>query len=171
MSEQRWNFTTRDGLQITVRPAGLEDEKLLIELFDHVSPQDLRFRFFSAVKHVSRRQIADLIGVDHGVVESYIAFARDGATPIATAVLACDRGKRRAEVAISVRSEFKNHGLGWELLGLMVDEARHRGMDKIESIEDRSNYDAIEVEQNMGFTVKPYPDDPKLLLLSKSLAK
>lgn len=170
MPEQKWSIATRDGLRVSVRPAVLEDEQLLIDLFDHVSPQDLRFRFLSAVKHVSRRQIADLIGIDHRAVESYIAFTEDSAVPIATAVLACDRDRKRAEVAISVRSEFKGHGLGWELLGLMVKEAGQRGMDKIESIEDRSNYDAIELEENMGFTAKPYPDDPTLLLLSKSLA-
>ncbi len=170
MSELQWNITTRDGLQISVRPAELQDETLLIELFDHVSPQDLRFRFLSAIKHVSRKQIADLIGVDHDAVESYLAFARDATTPIATAVLACDRERGRAEVAISVRSDFKGHGVGWGLLGLMVQEAKRRGLKKIESIEDRSNYDAVELEQNMGFKVKPYPDDPRLLLLSKSLA-
>ncbi|RKD35450.1 GNAT family N-acetyltransferase [Rhizobium sp. WW_1] len=169
MSEQQWNVTTRDGSRVLVRPAGNDDEKLLGELFDHISPQDLRFRFLSAIKHVSRRQIADLIGVDHSAVESYIAFAQDTATPVATAVLACDRGKGRAEVAISVRSDFKGHGLGWELLSLMVQEAKNRGLDKIESIEDRSNFDAVEREQNMGFRVQPYPDDPTLLLLSKSL--
>ncbi|MFS8046427.1 GNAT family N-acetyltransferase [Rhizobium sp. BR 314] len=169
MSEQQWNVTTRDGLRILVRPAASDDEGLLAELFDHVSPQDLRFRFLSAIKHVSRKQIADLIGVDHSSVESYIAFAQDTETPVATAVLACDRRKRRAEVAISVRSDFKGHGLGWELLGLMVQEAKDRGLDEIESIEDRSNFDAVELEQNMGFTVEPYPDDPTLLRLSKSL--
>lgn len=169
MPEQQWNIATRDGLQVSIRPAGKDDEGLLIELFDHVSPEDLRFRFFSAIKHVSRKQIADLIGVDHSAVESYIAFARDIATPIATAVLACDRDKKRAEVAISVRSDFKGHGLGWGLLGLMVQEAKNRGLETIESIEDRSNYDAVELEQNMGFSVETYPDDPRLLLLSKSL--
>ncbi|MBB6487418.1 GNAT family N-acetyltransferase [Rhizobium lusitanum] len=169
MSEQQWNVTARDGLRVLVRSAASDDEGLLAELFDHVSPQDLRFRFLSAIKHVSRKQIADLIGVDHSSVESYIAFAQDTVTPVATAVLACDRKKRRAEVAISVRSDFKGHGLGWELLGLMVQEAKDRGLDEIESIEDRSNFDAVELEQNMGFTVKPYPDDPTLLRLSKSL--
>ncbi len=169
MSEPQWNVTTRDGLQVSVRPANSDDEGLLAELFDHVSPQDLRFRFLSAMKHVSRKQIADLIGVDHSAVESYIAFVQDTATPVATAVLACDRRKRRAEVAISVRSDFKGHGLGWELLGLMVQEAKDRGLDEIESIEDRSNFDAVELEQNMGFMVVPYPDDPTLVRLSKSL--
>ncbi|ENN84670.1 hypothetical protein RHSP_68955 [Rhizobium freirei PRF 81] len=169
MSEQKWNLVTREGLQVSVRPAGIDDETLLLELFDHVSPQDLRFRFLSAIKHASRQQIAELIGVGHGAVQSYIAFARDAATPVATAVLACDGEKRRAETAISVRSDFKGHGLGWGLLGLMVQEAKRHGMEKIESIEDRSNYDAVELEQNMGFEIKPYPDDPSLLLLSKSL--
>ncbi|TWB53193.1 acetyltransferase [Rhizobium sp. ERR 922] len=169
MPEQQWNIVTRDGLRVSVRPATNGDEGLLTELFDHVSPQDLRFRFFSAIKHVSRKQIAELIGVDHGAVESYIAFARNTATPIATAVLACDRDKKRAEVAISVRSDLKGHGLGWELLSLMVREAKNRGLQTIESIEDRNNYDAVEIEQNMGFRVKPYPDDPRLVLLSKSL--
>ncbi|WP_168879177.1 hypothetical protein [Rhizobium sp. P28RR-XV] len=47
----------------------------MTELFDHVSPQDLRFCFLSALKHVCRKQITDLIGAD--AVESYLAFAGD----------------------------------------------------------------------------------------------
>ncbi|MFJ6324769.1 MULTISPECIES: GNAT family N-acetyltransferase [unclassified Rhizobium] len=169
MSEQKWSFVTREGLQVSVRIAGSDDEALLVELFDHVSPQDLRFRFLSAMKHASRKQIAELIGIDHGAIKSYIAFARDAATPIATAVLACDAEKKRAETAISVRSDFKGHGLGWGLLKLMVQEAERQGMEKIESIEDRSNYDALEIEQKLGFETYPYPDDQRLLLLSKPL--
>ncbi|GAC1043189.1 N-acetyltransferase family protein [Rhizobium sp. No.120] len=169
MAEEKWNITTREGLQVTVRPAGFEDEHLMIDLFDHVSPQDLRFRFLSAVKHVSRKQIADLIGADHNAIESYLAFVKGGNMPVATAVLACDHKRKRGEVAIAVRSDFKGHGLGWEFLGLMVSEARKRGLEKIESMEDRSNYDAIELEENMGFSAEPCPDDPTHLLLSKSL--
>ena len=169
MSEEKWHIMTREGLQVTVRPANIEDENLMIELFDHVSSQDLRFRFLSAIKHVSRKQIADLIGVDHKAIESYLAFIGGSEIPVATAVLACDHKKKRGEVAITVRSDFKGHGLGWELLKLMVEEARLRGLEKIESVEDRSNYDTIELEENMGFKAEPCPDDPVHLLLSKSL--
>lgn len=70
-----------------------------------------------------------------------------------------------------MRSDFKGHGLGWGLLSLMVQEAQDRGLEKIESIEDRSNSDAVELEQNIGFRVEPYPDDPRLLLLSKSWSR
>ena len=92
MSEEKWNITTREGLQVTVRPADLEDEGLMIELFDHVSPQDLRFRFLSAIKHVSRKQIADLIdnpkkvlaipGIGKGMLVNLQEMFKQGKLPL-----------------------------------------------------------------------------------------
>lgn len=39
----------------------------------------------------------------------------------------------------------------------------------MESIESRENRAAIEVERDMGFTVKMDPDDPTLVLVQRKL--
>ena len=52
--------------------------------------------------------------VDHDRTEDFLAF--DGDTLIATAMLAADPEMERAEVAISIRADYKHRGIGWALL-------------------------------------------------------
>lgn len=56
------------------------------------------------------------------------------------------------------------------MLALVADQAAARGLKSIESIESRENYDAIELERNMGFSVAPFPGDITLVLVSKQLS-
>jgi L-amino acid N-acyltransferase YncA len=88
---------------------------------------------------------------------------------IATAMLACDPAFERGEVAISIRSDYKNLGVGWELLGFLSRVAEAKGVKVLESIERRENRAAIEIEQQMGFTTVTDPDDPTILLVRKEL--
>ncbi|TIQ02044.1 MAG: GNAT family N-acetyltransferase, partial [Mesorhizobium sp.] len=47
--------------------------------------------------------------------------------------------------------------------------AEELGLHTIESIENRENQAAIELEREMGFTVAAYPDDPTLVLVRRDL--
>ncbi|WP_404711794.1 GNAT family N-acetyltransferase [Sphingomonas sp. MMS24-J13] len=132
MSEQSRAFVTHTGLRIIVRPAEPEDGAILDTLFHHVAPEDLRFRFLTGLNEVRPAQIDAMIHVDPKTAESFIAFREDGKTPLATAMLACDPAGARGEVAISVHSEFKKQGIGWQLLSFMADEAKRRGVKVIE---------------------------------------
>ena len=137
---------TRSGLKIRVRPASLDDDSILNELYHHVSPEDLRFRFLSGANEVSQSQINLMTHVDHKSAETYIAFVSGSDTPVATAMLASDAPAVRGEVAISVRQEDKGRGIGWSLLSFLADKAKERGLKVIESIESRANHDALAVE-------------------------
>ena len=160
---------TRGGLKILVRPASLGDDSTLNELYHHVSPEDLRFRFLSGAKEVSQSQIDLMTHVDHKSAETYIAFISGSDIPVATAMLASDTSGTRGEVAISVRQEDKGRGIGWSLLSFLADKARERGLEVIESIESRANHDALAVEKDFGFETSPMPDDPSVLVLRKAL--
>ncbi|MGA9580852.1 MAG: GNAT family N-acetyltransferase [Allosphingosinicella sp.] len=162
-------ITTRSGVRLDVRPAAPEDEALLETFFGQVTSDDLRFRFLSPVKKPGHDLVAPLVDVDHTTAENFLAFADDGETLVATAMIAADPSLERAEVAIAVRADFKHKGVGWSLLQLVADYAKARGIVAIESIEARDNREAIGLEQEMGFTASSYPGDATLVLLRRQL--
>ena len=169
ISEWSDQITTRSGVQLKVRPAAPDDEALLEAFFGRVAPEDLRFRFLSPVRKPGHDLMAPLVQVDHTTTENFLAFADDGETLVATAMIAAEPSLERAEVAIAVRADFKHKGLGWSLLQLVADYAKARGIKAIESIECRDNREAIGLEQEMGFTVTAYPGDATLVLVRKTL--
>lgn len=162
---------TRAGVQLNVRPVTVADEPLLSEFFTHVTQEDLRFRYLVGISRMSKERIAALAEIDHVQVENYLAFGQGGKPLIATAMLACDPTFERAEVAITIREDFKDLGIGWELLSHLAKAARAKGVKILESIEQRDNHAAIELERHMGFTAESDPDDPTLIIVRKELAK
>ncbi|WBO20671.1 GNAT family N-acetyltransferase [Sphingomonas abietis] len=162
--------TTRSGFTFHVRTATDIDDPLLADFFAHVSEDDLRFRFLSAMPHVSEAQLRAMTHVDHRHTESFVAFTQDGSLLVATAMLACDPALAHAEVAIAIRADHKARGIGWELLHYIAGVAAARGIQTIESLESRANHAAIEVEQDSGFRMESVPDDPTVVRVVKTLS-
>ena len=162
-------LTTRAGVELNVRPVTVSDQPMLAEFFNHVTKEDLRFRYLVGIDHVGKERIAELVNIDHARVENYLAFGPGGKPLVATGVLACDPNFERAEVAITIREDFKNLGIGWELLSHLAKAARTKGVKVLESIEDRDNHAAIELERHMGFTTESDPDDPTVIIVRKEL--
>jgi GNAT superfamily N-acetyltransferase len=169
MEDWTTDLTTRTGVKIHVRPVRAGDEPMLAEFFTHVTQEDLSFRYFAGLNEVGKERIAALTDVDHVRTENYLAFGESGEPLIASAMLACDPAFERGEVAISIRADYKNRGIGWELLGFLSKVAAAKGVKVLESIERRENRAAIELEQQMGFTTVTDPDDPAILLVRKEL--
>ncbi|QCL97421.1 GNAT family N-acetyltransferase [Agrobacterium tumefaciens] len=162
-------LSTRMGLLLDVRPVRNDDEPHLAELFRHVTPQDLRFRFFGGIGEVSHERLASMTLVDHRLTENYLAFLEGTNTLVASALLACDDAEKKAEVAIVVHGEYKNKGVAWELLRYVSNRAREKGVQTLQSIENRNHIDAVRLEQEQGFVARPYEDDPTLVLIEKNL--
>ncbi len=162
------DVVTRFGLGLKIRPVQADDGPRLKTFFEYVAQEDLRFRFLTAMLHVSDERIAAMVDVDHKQTEDFLAFIDDG-TLVGSAMVVTDPSRERAEVAIAVHEDFKHRGIGWTLLNHAADHAKAQGVRTLESVESRSNQEAIEVERDFGFTVKAYPDDPTLVVVSKEL--
>ena len=159
---------TRSGLRLSVRPVARDDGPVLKDFFGRVTPEDLRFRFLTAMLEVSDDRIAAMVDVDHKQTEDLLAFVDDG-TLVGSAMIAIDPSGDRAEVAIAVRADYKHRGVGWTLLNRAADYAKARGSRTLEAVESRLNQKAIEVERDSGFTMKAYPGDATLVIVSKQL--
>ncbi|MAX00048.1 MAG: GNAT family N-acetyltransferase [Sphingomonas sp.] len=167
MTQQQ--VTTSGGVRLTVRAAEKDDSALLDEFFEHVSPEDLRFRFLSSVRKVGADQIAAMTDIDHRQTENLLGFEEKSGRLVATAMLACDAAMERGEVAVVLDRDFKARGIGWEMLRLITEAAAERGVKRVESIESRENHAALNLEHEMGFELESYPGDSTLMLVSRTL--
>lgn len=161
-------LVTRSGYRFTVRPTAEQDEDALEAFFTHVSPEDLRFRFLTAVGHVPHAMIEAMSHVNHKTTENFLAVDSDGSV-VGSAMVAADDKLDRAEVAISIHEDFKGRGIGWTLLEFVADYAKRRGIGRLQCIESRANHEAIELEREMGFTARSYESEPGLVLVEAVL--
>lgn len=154
-----------------MRPAVPADEAALAEFFTHVTNDDLRFRFLSAVQKVGHGQLEAMVNVDHRRTENFLAFDIEGGFIVATAMMAADEALASAEVAIAIRADFKHRGISWTLLEQVARFAAAKGVRTLEAIESRDNHQAIELEREMGFEALPYPGDSSLVLVRATLPR
>lgn len=168
VGEWSGRLVTHTGFEFDVRPTTEADEDLLGDFFRHLTPEDLRFRFLSTPK-LDPSLIRSLVHVDHDLTEQFVAVQPLGRTIIASAMLATDPGRHSAEVAIAIRPEYKRRGISWCLLEHVTRYATARGLKQIESIESRDNQAAIQLEQQMGFTLSPVEGEPSLVLVQRDL--
>jgi acetyltransferase len=168
--ETRWDTTlvTRGGVILIVRAVWPTDEPILVDLFENVSSADLRFRFLSGLRHIDAARIQQMIEVDYRTSITFLAFAEK--RPIATAVLATLPDGVTAELAVSVRSDSKNRGIGWTLLQHLLRFAEANGIAKVESIESRESNETLKLERDAGFGIHTCVDDLSDVIASKSLA-
>ncbi|AKH43773.1 acetyltransferase [Altererythrobacter atlanticus] len=158
---------TRSGITLQLRPVTPDDGEVLTGLFKRVSPEDLRFRFFSGT--VSEQQIASMLEVDHRHSEHVLAYDTANGELAASLMVLADDHMETAEVAIAVAQEYTDKGAGWALLRHAADLARERGIKKLRSIEDRANHKALEVEQALGFFARDFDGDPSLVIVEADL--
>ena len=167
--DEMTRLTTRSGFAFDVRAARPDDEAALADFFSHVAHEDLRFRFLTALNTVGHDLLELMTRVDHDRTENFLALDPETRTIIATAMVAANEKKERAEVALSIRSDYKKKGVSWTLLEHAARWAKARGFKSLESIESRENHQAIELEREMGFRAEEYPGDPTLILLRADL--
>ena len=162
-------LTTRAGVTMEVRPVRPDDEAALADFFHHVSPDDLRFRFLTGLREVGRDRLAAMTQIDYRRTMNFLAFAEDGML-IATAMLACDPDGERAELAVSVRSDFKARGVSWTLVQHVLDYARSEGIKTVDSVESTENHAALALEREAGFAAVPGESSGTEITVRRELA-
>jgi acetyltransferase len=164
------DLVTQAGFKFHVRPVRGDDEPLLAEFFAHVTPEDLRFRFLSGVVAVDHGQLATMIKVDYRRTITFLAFAEGSEAILATAMLAADPDRTRAEVALTTRADMKGKGISWALFEHVLRYARAERIATVEAIEYADHQAAIQMEREMGFVTHTDPDDPTVRIVRRTLA-
>jgi acetyltransferase len=158
----------RDGTEIHLRPLRPEDEPLLQDLAAHMSREDLRLRFFAAVRGLSHAVAARLSHIDYDRAMALLA-EKDGVA-LGVARFHADPDRRRAEYAIAVRSDWKGHGLGYLLMTRLIAVAREWRVGELVGQVLHENRPMLAMCRELGFSTETDPKDATVVQVRKLLS-
>jgi len=162
-SDLEEEFVMRNGRKVFIRPIKPEDEPGHEEFMKHITPQDIRFRFFGSIRQLPHSEMARLTQLDYDREMAFIAQApneEDGHLETLGVVrTGTDSNNEDAEYAILVRSDLKGQKLGWKLLNKMIDYSRSRGTVYFTGQILRENRTMIEMVKSMGFETHTIIED------------
>ncbi len=144
------------GAPLLLRPIRPEDAPAHVRFFSQLAPDDVRLRFFSAMKELPPTQLARLTQIDYDRAMAFIATrtGADGQAETLGVVRAvADPDNQKAEFAIIVRSDLKGKGLGNILFQKLLDYFRSRGTREITGEALSENIGMQQLMRRSGGTV------------------
>jgi acetyl-CoA synthetase (ADP-forming)/acetyltransferase len=144
------------GAPLLLRPIRPEDAPAHVRFFSQLDPDDVRLRFFSAMKELPPTQLARLTQIDYDRAMAFIATrtGADGQPETLGVVRAvADPDNQKAEFAIIVRSDLKGKGLGNILFQKLLDYFRSRGTREITGEALSENIGMQQLMRRFGGTV------------------
>ena len=152
--------TTRTGLRILLRPVKISDEPLLKDFFYSLSSESMYLRFISARRDIPHQELQKFAAVDYFQKMVLVAIIeRDGIESI------CGIGQYginsdmfTADVALVVRDNCQNHGIGGELLSYLTYLAKRQGLLGFTAEVLAGNDPVFHLFKRMGFAVSKSRD-------------
>lgn len=160
-----------DGQPLSLRPIRPEDEPQHRALFRNLAPDDVRFRFFGALREPVHADLARFTQIDYDREMAFIATrATEGDEPETLGVVRAyaDPDNNIAEFSIIVRSDLKGRGLGATLLGKIINYCRARGTKRLVGQVMSDNRRMLALARDYGF-VREAPSDAGMVDLSLQL--
>ncbi len=176
--EQVWPL--RGGGEYTIRPVRPHDAQMLQDLVQGLSPQSRYFRFVSTMAKLPPAMLARFTLIDYDREMALVAVVKDRKVLDDDSILATERivGVSRyvtnpdlssCEFALVVADDFAGKGMGSRLMLSIMDVAREKGLSTIEGLVLANNPDMLKLMRSLGFSIKPYPDDPEFKLVVHAL--
>ena len=150
-------ITLRDGGKVLIRPLGAEDAALYPDFLADVTHDDLRLRFFTAMREVNAELIDKLTHYDPAHAMAFIAIDERTGKMLGVVRLHDDKDDVNGEFAILLRSHLKGHGLGWLMMKHMIAYAKARGLKTVQGQVLAENATMLTMCAELGFHVT---DDP-----------
>ncbi|OKH14299.1 acetyl CoA synthetase subunit alpha [Fischerella major NIES-592] len=159
------SWTTRNGMQVTIRPIRPEDEPLMIKLHHTLSEESVFFRYFHLIKlsqRIAHERLTRLCFLDY---DREMALVVDYENPetgehevLAVGRLSKLHGTSEAEFAILVSDRYQCQGLGTELLKRLLEVGRDERLRLISAEILTENSAMQRVCEKLGFRIYPTVD-------------
>jgi len=155
---------SRDGTRFRLRPIRPEDERAVIDLVSRTTPEDLRLRFFVAMKELTHQFAAKLTQIDYEREMALVAEAEEPHGEIwGVARFFADPDNTSAEYAVIVRSDLKGRGFGYALMTALIAVARSRGIGELFGDVLSENVPMLQMCRKLGFAIEHHPFEAGLM--------
>jgi acyl-CoA hydrolase/GNAT superfamily N-acetyltransferase len=149
--------TTKDGLNIFIRPIKISDEPLLKDFVYSLSDQSMYRRFMSVRKDMPHERLQDLVIIDYTREVAILVFTtHDEKKELILGVgrYYIDPGMHTAEVAFAVRDDYQKQGIGTELLAYLTYLAKREGLLGFTAEVLAENRPMLHTFEKGGFDIK-----------------
>lgn len=160
-----------DGTRVLMRVLAPEDARYYPEFISHLTLQDLRLRFFTAIKELSEARISELTHLDYDRAMAFIAIDEASDHMLGIVRLHLDADGEGGEYAVIVRSALKGHGLGWLLMQRMIEYARMRGLKTVHGQVLAENTTMLRMCRHLGFAITDDPHSKEIKVVTLDLTK
>ncbi len=148
------------GREFTIRPIRPEDAAAHQRLFARLTPEDVRFRFFSAIRALSPEQVVRMTEVDYGREMALIAVERASGETVGVARLVrSDTDGDEGEFAVLVETGAKGLGLGSALMARLIGWARAEGVGEMIGQVLADNHPMLGFVRHLGFALHHVPGE------------
>jgi len=122
--------TTRDGVEILLRPVRISDEPLLKDFFYSLSDRSTYRRFLSARKDMPHERLQEFVVIDYTAEMVILAVSEEEEREIVVGVgqYGIDVETHTADVALVVRDDEQERGIGTEILAYLTVLAKREGL-------------------------------------------
>ena len=148
--------TTKNGLNLLLRPVKIGDEPLLKDFFYALSEDSMYRRFLSVRMDMPHKRLQEFVAVDFTKRMVILAIIEDKnrASVVGLGQFDMNKDIHTAEVALVVQDGYQNMGIGHELLSYLYHLARKRGLLGFTAEVLTENEPMLSLFENMGFEIE-----------------
>jgi acetyltransferase len=145
----------KDGTSVVLRPIKPEDENLVYTLFQSLSEESMRFRFFQLIRDVSHKNLTRYCNIDYDREIAIVAEKKeDEGKIIGISRLILEPDRERGEFAVVVGDQWQGLGLGSKLVDYIIDIGKDMGLKTIGGDILSRNLKMIHLCTKKGFKMK-----------------
>ncbi len=161
----------RDGTHVVVRPIHAEDTELERRFIEALSPDSRRFRFLDTIRSPSDALLKQMTVINPSTDAAYVAIVGEGELQrqIGVARFSARADGQNCEFAVTVADEWQRRGVGSLLMKRLIEVARARGIEAMQSSDASSNTQMRQFAEHLDFSHKTDPDDATLVLYTVNL--
>ena len=155
--------TLRDGTPVHLRPIRPDDAPGVQDMISRSNLEDLRMRFFTAMKQLPPALAARLTQIDYDREMAFVAHAVNGQNDGLWGVgrLHADPDRQRAEYAVMTRSDVAGRGLGLRLMQEIIEHGHRTGVQQIFGEVLAENERMLKMDERLGFR-RERSEDPEV---------
>jgi acetyltransferase len=164
----RW--TAKSGEALTIRPIRPEDAEAHGDLFRRLTPEDIRWRFFSQLRELPPQQIARMTQLDYDREMAFVAVRQrpDGTEELlGVSRLIREADGETGEFAVVVDRAMKGQGLGRHLMQRLFDWGRANGIATVAGQVLADNAPMLAFVRSLGFTLRRSEEDDEVFEVTR----
>jgi len=152
--------TTKNGLELLLRPVKISDEPLLKEFFYSLSDKSLYRRFISRRTDMHHERLQEFVVIDHTKEMIILAIKKmdNKEEVLGLGQYSIYENSLTAEVAFLVKDKWQNMGIGIELLSYLTYLAKKDGLSGFTAEVLRENTAMLHLFESMGFDIHKKSD-------------